>query len=398
MELTLIQTLKFDLFVSSCGDFVSALLELFRHTTGLHAATPELSLTDRSFAGGACEPRSMEDTRELALEYAKHLDRNFSNIAYLQSAKAVAATGCALAQRSVSHHAAGSSSDEATTMAKWLDSAIEQPTLTSDSAAALGRETVASICGLSPVTDLHVVELQKQILVAISRGGGVFCPIKPAAKTNIPGRQLKSSTGVAMVSAAGLDGVGSDGDMGSSVVRARPHPRRPSLGGTPQNSPIRPAQRDMRPRGAAADASSCPPEDDELASTTAFSAVKPAASVGNSWKCTTHQIISQPAEARPLDGTGLAVERDVPKVMALIKPSAPKATSNTATCSPVDVCDIDSAFPATAIVKEENQDQEVGFAGRAMDTGLREGRGTKTSCTKKRKVAVLLRRSARRCP
>lgn len=359
----------------------------------------------------------MEGTLSWALEYLKYLERDFANISYYQSVKAVAAGSCALARWSIRHQDLPSGADEASAMATWLEGVAYSSASPSDSTAYLWRDIIASIPGLSPLTDPHVLAMQQLILKAVARGRGLFCAITPTAtESTTAGRQSGRSAGAASVpeplEPTGSGPCGNIGDgkktlsssAGGSVITARPRARRPSIGGsTPQSSPIRvgPTSRAIVPLDTSADIATTVPVE-KPTSTTAFSAVKPDVPLGNTCiseaEAVGRRSASKPLEEREASEEALSSRQERPKLLTLIKPTIQKATSNTATCSPVDVCDIDCIYPIDSMSgcparQDRSKTRSLDEVESATNSSDCQNDGPKNYSVKRRKVAV--RRSAR---
>lgn len=410
MELTLIQTLKFNLFVATSREIVGSLIGLFIEDLGGPDSSGARSFTsppiEAALATTTSESSAIKEITSWAVDYLKILERDFANMSYLQSVKAVAASSCAIARWDVKHRDINSSTDEATAISEWLLSASES-IQQSGFLASAWREIIASIPGLSPMTDPSVMEVQAIILKSIVGGRTVFYPISPSSKDSICRRESGRSTGAASIPHHAVGGPACENSVADceeavqkapnagNCVRAHPRPRRPSLGSSPQSSPIRGSlapqimastecETDVRNPSTAADATST--------STTAFSAVKSRTST--EMTSASSSVAMQESKVTSLPRFANDPKQ---KLLALIKPTAlvsDAPTSNTASCSPVDVMDIDCCFPAQKepeTAKNGKKKIEVDNIANAPPTKQTH---ESVHITKRRKVTSL-RRSSR---
>lgn len=408
MELTLIQTLKFNLFVATSREIVGSLIGLFIEDLGGPGSSGARSFTsppiEAALATNTSKSSASKEITSWAVDYLKILERDFANMSYLQSVKAVAASSCAIARWDVKHRDIKSSTDEATAISEWLLS-VPESTQQSGFLASAWREIIASIPGLSPMTDPSVMEVQAIILKSIVGGRTVFYPISPSSKDSICRRESGRSTGAASIPHHAVGGPACENSVADceavqkapnagNCVRARPRPRRPSLGSSPQSSPIRGSlapqnmastecETDVRNPSTAADATST--------STTAFSAVKSRTSTE-----TTSALLSVMQESKATSLPRFANEPKQ-KLLALIKPTAlvPDApTSNTATCSPVDVMDIDCCFPSQKEPETAKNGKKKIQLDKIVNAPSAQHSHESVHITKRRKVTSL-RRSSR---
>jgi len=224
MELTLIQTLKFNLLVPSSVEFVQVLL---------------LRLAD------ACESSASGDLELLldplhawAAKYLGYLEKEFSNVEFNQSEKALASAFCALAKWSIAPLALASAEHEAEAIKAALAAILSKAAPAGDLAepsvarAHCAWRAVAAHNDLASICTVRTRFIERRIVSAISHdkdavypasdarslGGAASVPgpedVHPAAATpahvKVPIAVRPSALPVATSSAAGLAPAGAE--------------------------------------------------------------------------------------------------------------------------------------------------------------------------------------------
>ena len=187
MELTLIQTLQFNLFVPTTVEFAQTLLSKFED--------------DCAGKGLLLAP-----TKGWAATYAGYLAKEFVNLEYPQSEKAMVVAACAIARWSIMHAAIESSGDEASLLEACLDAmhgAVSRPAgrpaldPVVERAHGAWADTVAACvdaCGLRPVPLARRRAIQRSLLKGVEADATAVYPTTPA-----PAHTSRESSGAESV-------------------------------------------------------------------------------------------------------------------------------------------------------------------------------------------------------
>mmetsp|Transcript_6693 Transcript_6693/g.13756 ORF Transcript_6693/g.13756 Transcript_6693/m.13756 type:complete len:539 (-) Transcript_6693:357-1973(-) len=188
MELTLIQTLQFNLFVPTTVEFASAIVRrLKRECVGnLHTSSQ----------GGGCMDVSdvnFEAMDGFALRFAILFEKDLGNIEYRQSEKALAAATFALARWSVGHLVFASGVDEASALRRvvatvWAPRprSLDALSVVQDQVQRVWREMVEGVSELADIEPARLRILQRRLLKYVHTA--------EASSPDYPSTPIKAST------------------------------------------------------------------------------------------------------------------------------------------------------------------------------------------------------------
>lgn len=181
MELTLIQTLKFNLLVPSSAEFVQVLLLRLEDLCGR----------------GSDDPLLLDPLPAWAAKYLLYLEKEFSNVEFNQSEKALASAFCAIAKWSIMPLALVSAEHEADAMKAALATILGKSEPTGDLAdpsvarAHLAWRAVVAHADLASICTVRTRFIERRIVSAISHDRDAVYPAavadQRAGAASVPG-------------------------------------------------------------------------------------------------------------------------------------------------------------------------------------------------------------------